>query len=97
MTPDFLDRIEKSPVLRKAFQDERFLVISQELARDPVNTMKKVSQHMPEFLDALREFTALIGDQMTKKAEEMEAPKLDASEQALVDRVMKEPAVQVSI
>lgn len=98
MTPDFLNRIEKSPVLSKAFQDPRFLQLSQELAKDPINTMKKVANTMPQYIEALKEFSALIGDAMEKIADKREGePELDDREQALVNAVMKNPRVQVNI
>ncbi len=98
MTPSFIEKIEKSPVLRKAFQDERFLAISQQLARDPIATIQKVSKELPHFIPALQEFTALIGETMEEKAQEEELkklPKLDDFEQGLIDRVMSDEKVQV--
>ena len=95
-----MEKIEKSPVLRKAFQDDRFLIIAQQLARDPMSTIQKVSKEMPHFIPALQEFTALIGDTMERKAQEEELkkqPKLDDFEQGLIDRVMSDEKVQVSL
>jgi hypothetical protein len=92
-----MDRIDKSPVLKKAFQDPRFLTISQQLARDPLNTMKMVSERHPEYLEALKEFSGLLGEVMEQKAEEQEKPKLDPFEQGLVDNVMKDIKIQARV
>lgn len=100
MTPAFMEKIDKSPVLRKAFQDARFLAISQQLAKDPVATIQRVSKEMPHFIPALQEFTALIGETMEQKALEEERkkqPPLDSFEQGLVDRVMGDTKVQVRL
>ncbi|KAJ3344873.1 hypothetical protein HDU91_007525, partial [Kappamyces sp. JEL0680] len=99
MTPAFLAKIDKSPVLSKAFQDPRFLAFSQELAGNPIATMQKVAQQAPEYLDALREFSGLIGEAMEEQANRSapttaKDPPLDEFEQGLVDKVLSDQAVQ---
>lgn len=95
MTPSFLDRIEKSPVLSKAFQDPNFLQMSQELIKDPVTTLKKCADSYPQWLAAIQEFAGLLGETFEAKADELEAKQpLSEFEQRLIDRVQKDPKVQ---
>jgi hypothetical protein len=95
MTPQFLDKIDKSPVLRKAFQDPRFLRMSQELVKDPVKTLQQCQQQFPEWMEALREFSGLLGEAFEAKANEVDTSGLDEFEKNLVNRVMKDQHVQV--
>lgn len=96
MTSDFLQKIDHSPTLKAAFQDPRFIQVSQQLAKDPVGTMKVVSKTMPQYVEALKEFMGLIGEAMEKKAdlEDFKHHSLEDHE-ALVDRVLKDESVQV--
>ena len=71
LTPSFLDEIERSPVLAAAFQEPLFCEISQKLDQDPIGTMKYVSESHPKYLEALRQFSLLMGQAMEDKAKEM--------------------------
>lgn len=102
MTPAFLESIQKSPTLIKAFQDPSFLALSQELAKDPVRTMQKVAQSQPKYLEALKEFSSLIGEAMDLKAKVMDsngfkAEELNEFEQQLIKKVKSDSKVQVTV
>lgn len=74
------------------------------MAQDPQTAMKKYSETRPDLVQALKEFAGLMGKEMESVQQDSTIkPALDASEQALVDRVltddrilevMKDPGVQ---
>ncbi|KAJ3317976.1 hypothetical protein HDV06_001008 [Boothiomyces sp. JEL0866] len=101
MTPEFLDRIDKSPVLQKAFQSPQFLQLMSEMSKDPISTFKKCENKFPQYLEALKEFAGLLGSAFEQKAEEKERleleenmAKLNPFEQDLVKKVMSNTELQ---
>jgi hypothetical protein len=96
MTPQFLEKIDQSPVLRKAFQDPRFLQMSQELVKNPIQTLQQCQLHFPEWMEALKEFSGLLGEAFEAKANEVDTSGLDEFERGLVNRVVKDERVQVT-
>ncbi|KAI8906288.1 hypothetical protein EDD86DRAFT_248583 [Gorgonomyces haynaldii] len=89
MTPQFLDKLEKSPVLLKALNDPGFAIACQEMAQNPQKAFEKY-QSKPEWINALREFSGFLGEALEQKED-----KLPKHEQQLVDReCLKDPDVQ---
>lgn len=101
MTPDFLDQIDKSPILQKAFQSPQFIQLMSEMGKDPVSTFKKCESQYPQYLEALKEFAGLLGKAFEHKADEKERKELEENmaqlnpfEQDLVKKVMSNPELQ---
>ncbi|KAI9096133.1 hypothetical protein DFS34DRAFT_624088 [Phlyctochytrium arcticum] len=65
LTPEFLEKIEKNPVLAKALNDPAFQQAAADLQKDPEAAFKMYSQTRPDLLSALREFAALMGDALS--------------------------------
>jgi hypothetical protein len=97
MSPSFLGKIERSTILAKAFQDPRFLQMSQQLARDPVRTLEMCKKEHPEWMEALREFSGMLGEVFEKKANQVDTSGLNDFERDIVERVMKDPKVQEAL
>ena len=96
MTPDFLSKLERSPLLAKALADPNFAIAAQEMATDPINAAKKYSAHKPEWIQALKEFAGFLGDAFETKANKVDIPKdLPKHEQKLVENVLGNDAVKV--
>jgi hypothetical protein len=93
MTPSFISKIEKSPVLKKAFEDDRFLEMSRRLVQDPVTTLQECQRDSPHWMLALREFSGLLGEAFEEKAN-VDTTGLDSFEKGLVDRVMNDSKLQ---
>ncbi|KAI8614053.1 hypothetical protein BC830DRAFT_1129156 [Chytriomyces sp. MP71] len=74
MTSDFLSRIEANPILARALQDPEFQKATEELARNPHAAFEKYAKERPDLIEALREFSGLLGDHFGTMAanEEME-------------------------
>ncbi|KAJ3267470.1 hypothetical protein HDV01_005159 [Terramyces sp. JEL0728] len=101
MTPAFLEQIDKSPLLQKAFQNPEFLQLMSQMGKDPERTFKKCESEYPQYLDALKEFAGLLGQAFEQKAGEQERAELEQNmaqlnpfEQDLVKKVMSNPELQ---
>ena len=113
MTSEFLDRIERNPVLARAFGDPEFQNAIQALTRNPKAAFEKYTKERPDLVLALREFSGLLGDQMdtmgsatennasnttTSSGKNVEIPDdLPGHEKELIRRVQSDPEVQVSL
>ena len=65
LTPDFLDRLEKSPALSKAFTDPMFQKAAAEMASNPQAAIAKYSRERPDLILALKEFAGFLGDHLS--------------------------------
>jgi hypothetical protein len=65
VTPDILEKIEKSPVLSKAFQDPMFTTAISEMASNSSEAFKKYQDKRPDLILALQEFANLMGNQLS--------------------------------
>lgn len=97
MTPCFLEAIEKSPVLSKAFSNPAFIQMTNELVKDPAKTFKQCAESRPDWLNALKEFSKLLGETFSKKADEQEAAKLNEFEQKLIEKALNDPQVKEAL
>ena len=75
MTSDFLERLENSPLLAKAFADPAFQKAASEMAKNPQQAMAKYSRERPDLVLALKEFAGLLGDQLSQMAKKEEEKK----------------------
>ncbi|TPX58740.1 hypothetical protein PhCBS80983_g02930 [Powellomyces hirtus] len=65
LTPEFLKRIERSPVLAVALSDPAFQQAASEMSTNPQAAYKKYAQSRPDLLEALREFAGMLGDTLS--------------------------------
>lgn len=104
MTPAFLEKLESSPKLAKAFSDPLFLHAANEMARDPAQAMKKYGKENPDFLEAMKEFVALMGNTLSESVDPQSTASasntpvipedLPDHEKKLVQNVLSDPEVQ---
>ena len=72
MTPELMQKIASTPVLRKAFTDPRYQGAMTEMQTDPTAAMKKYGD-VPEMREFLQTFMQLMGDHFNALAEKQEA------------------------
>ncbi|KAJ8327344.1 hypothetical protein QVD99_008110 [Batrachochytrium dendrobatidis] len=70
MTNAFWERVRQSPNLAKAFADPMFSQAAQNLVTSPQETFEKYVKERPDFLLALKELAAIIGDHLISFAKE---------------------------
>ncbi|KAI8902423.1 hypothetical protein BC833DRAFT_372867 [Globomyces pollinis-pini] len=98
MDSKFMDKVMKSPKLQKALQDPRFIQLTQDMGKNPVDAVQRCKKNAPEWLEALQEFAGILGDTFESKANELEAKeKLSDFEQGLVDKVMNDKQAQAAL
>ncbi|TPX67248.1 hypothetical protein SpCBS45565_g03966 [Spizellomyces sp. 'palustris'] len=79
LTPEFLEKIERNPVLTRALTDPVFQKAATELSRDPQAAFKKYAATRPDLMAALREFAGLLGDALGGLADQQEGQKVKES------------------
>ena len=94
MTPDLLEKIEKSPTLSKAFQDPLFTVALSEMSSNPSNALKKYQKERPDLIHALKEFASIMGNQFAKSTMAQIPKDLEKHEQKILDNVFSNSEVQ---
>eukprot|EP00842_Homolaphlyctis_polyrhiza_P005917 jgi/Hompol1/6326/HPOL_002248-RA len=108
MSTAFWNRIAQSKILSKAFQDPVFMSAIKEMESNPQYVFETISKTRPDYLDALKEFSAILGDQLTKYADELDGEKQNTNqastavipddlpdhEKKLLDRVFNDPKLQ---
>lgn len=101
MTPDFLDKLEQSPVLAKALMDPAFQQAAAEMSSNPQKAMAKYSRERPDLILALKEFAGLLGSHLSDlPATPASVPipdDLPAHEKELVQRVLSNPKTQAAL
>jgi hypothetical protein len=102
MTPDLLQKIASSPVLRKAFTDPRCQTAMSEMQTNPQEAMRKYGDN-PEMRTFLQTFMKLMGEHFTKLAEKEEAeqaPKMTPEQrkaQEVAQTAMADPEVRTIV
>jgi len=79
MTPELMQKIAATPVLRKAFMDPRCQQAMSEMTSNPTEAMKKYGD-VPEMREFLQAFMKLMGEHFGELAEKQEAEKRKAQE-----------------
>jgi hypothetical protein len=87
ITPDILEKIEKSPILCKAFQDPMFTTAISEMASNASDAFKKYSNQRPDLILALKEFATLMGHELSNAAINQIPKDLPKHEQELLKNV----------
>lgn len=64
VTDDLLEKIERHPLLSKAFRDPSLSQVLAEFQRNP-ETILKAAQGNPEMMQFLKEFSSLMGEHFT--------------------------------
>ncbi len=71
MTDDLLSKIDKNPVLSKAFRDPSLVKVLEEFHKNPQQALA-AAQDSPEVLAFLRQFCSIMGDHFTAMADNQE-------------------------
>ena len=71
MTPDLMQKIAATPILRKGFMDPRRQQAMAEMQASPTEAMKKYGD-VPEMREFLQAFMKLMGDHFTALADKQE-------------------------
>lgn len=71
MTPDLMQKIAATPILRKGFMDPRCQQAMAEMQASPTEAMKKYGD-VPEMREFLQAFMKLMGDHFTALADKQE-------------------------
>ena len=98
MTPDFLDKLEQSPVLVKALMDPAFQQAAAEMASNPQKAIAKYSKERPDLILALKEFAGFLGSHLSDLPASVPIPDdLPAHEKEILQRVLSNPKMQAAL
>lgn len=97
ITADILEEIEKSPVLSKAFQDPMFTTAISEMASNASDALKKYQKERPDLILALKEFSKLMGNQLSNVAISQIPKDLPSHEQELLKNVFQNSDLQEAL
>lgn len=97
ITSDILEKIEKSPVLSKAFQDPMFTTAISEMTSNAPDALKKYQKERPDLILALEEFAKLMGNQVSNVAISQIPKDIPRHEQELLKNVIQNPNVQEAL
>jgi hypothetical protein len=100
LNEELIEKIDKNPILKKAMQDPQFMIIMNDLGKDPNAAIRKHANAPESYMIAIKEFMKLMGEhvqgiQQEKAFTNMEIPNdIPDHEKKLLSTVMHDKEIQ---